>query len=404
MNTSIKVVLYTSKTLSTGEHPVMLRVIKDRQAKYLSTGISSTTENWNDESGLPKKSHQHYKEAKLSIAKKLFEAEKTIYNLENDDKNLSAYEIKGKLKREKSNNPKFYGYFDNVIDRFIASGKIKTAEIYKDTKRNLSYYTGTKEIHFSDIDVSFLNKLDEFLVAKGKGGNTIFLYFRTLRAVLNKAIKEEICSEKYYPFKKFSLGKYSNLKTEKRAISKDDIDKIIALQPKTTDNILARNIFLFSYYCRGMNFVDIAFLKWKDILNDRLIYTRSKTKEQFNIQLLEPAITILDHYKSISQSKNDYVFPLLSTDHKTPQAIFNRKVKMLREINKNLKAVGKLAGIKSELTTYVARHSYATILKKKGISTSLISEALGHDSEKTTQIYLDSFGNSALDEVSKAIL
>jgi integrase len=153
-----------------------------------------------------------------------------------------------------------------------------------------------------------------------------------------------------------------------------------------------------------MNFTDIAFLKWKDILDNRLIYTRRKTNEKFNIQLLEPAVKILEYYKATGQSKNDYVFPLLSTDHITPQTIFNRKVKMLREINKNLKAVGKLAGIKSELTTYVARHSYATILKKSGVSTSLISEALGHDCEKTTQIYLDSFGNSTLDEVSKVIL
>jgi integrase len=404
MNTSIKVVLYTSKTLSNGEHPVMLRVIRDRQAKYLSTGISSTKENWNYEAGLPKKSHPHYKEAKRLLAKKLHDAETTVYNLENENKNLSAYEIKGRLKREKSNNPKFYGYFDKVIERLKASGQMKTAEIYKDTKRNLLYCTGVKEIHFSDIDISFLNKFEEYLKANGKGGNTIYLYLRTLRAVLNKAIKEEVCSEKYYPFKKFSLGKYSNLKTEKRAIGKDDMDKIIALQPKTSDNILARNIFLFSYYCRGMNFTDIAFLKWKDILNDRLIYTRSKTKEHFNIQLLEPANKILEYYKSIGQSKNDYVFPLLSTDHKTPQAIFNRKIKMLREINKSLKAVGKLAGVKSELTTYVARHSYATILKKSGISTSLISEALGHDCEKTTQIYLDSFGNTTLDEISKTIL
>ena len=404
MNTSIKVILYASKTLSNGEHPVMLRVIKDRQAKYLSIGISSTSENWNDQTGLPKKGHPHYKEAKLLIAKKLLDAEKMVYNLECENKNLSAYEIKGKLKREKNNNPKFYGYFDKVIDRFITSGQIKTAEIYKDAKRNLLYCTGVKEIHFSDIDISFLNRFEEFLKAKGKGGNTIYLYLRTLRAVLNKAIKEEVCSEKYYPFKKFSLGKYSNLKTEKRAISKADIDKIIALQPKTTNNILARNIFLFSYYCRGMNFTDIAFLKWKDIVDNRLIYTRKKTSEKFNIQLLEPAVGILKHYKAIDQGKNDYVFPLLSTEHKTPQTIFNRKVKMLRAVNKNLKAVGKLAGIESELTTYVARHSYATILKKKGISTSLISEALGHDCEKTTQIYLDSFGSAILDEVSKVII
>jgi len=306
--------------------------------------------------------------------------------------------------KEKVNNPHLYEYFDKVIERFNKSGQIKTSEIYKDTKRNLVYYTGSKDVHFSEIDVSFLNQFEEYLKAQGKGGNTIYLYLRTLRAVLNKAIKEEVSSEKYYPFKKFSLGKYARIKTEKRAISKEDIDKIIAKQPKTANIILARNIFLFSYYCRGMNFTDMAFLKWMDINGDRMIYVRKKTGELFNIKLLEPAIKILENYKRIDQSKNDYVFPLLSSAHKTPQTIFNRKVKMLRAINKNLKAVTKLAGIKSELTTYVARHSYATILKKKGISTSIISQALGHQNEKITQVYLDSFANDVLDEASNLLL
>lgn len=404
MNTSVKIVLYKSKKLSNGEHPVMLRIIKDRKVKYLSIGISCLAENWNEKLNIPKKSHPLYKEIKPLIAKKKFDAEKTVYDLENESKNLSAYEIKGKMKREKANNPHLYAYFEKVIDRFIKSGQIKTSEVYKDTKRNLINYTGSKEIHFSDIDISFLNQFEEFLKSNNKGANTVYIYLRTLRALLNKAIKEDVCSEKYYPFKKFSLGKYARLKTEKRAICKEDMDKIIALKPKTTNIILARHVFLFSFYCRGMNFIDIASLKWKDINGNRMIYTRKKTNELFNIELLPPAIEILDYYRKIEQTKNDHAFPLLSFDQKTPQAIFNRKVKMLREINKNLKAVGKLAGIEAELTTYVARHSYATILKKKGISTSLISEALGHDSEKTTQVYLESFGNNILDEASKAIL
>lgn len=404
MNTSVKVVLYKSKKLSNGEHPVMLRIIKDRKIKYISIGIKCTPQLWDDKLNLPKKKHQHYDRVKLLIGKKKLEAEKMIYDSENESKNLSAYEIKGKLKRQRVNNPYLYQYFDKVIDRFISSGQIKNSEIYKDAKRNLQYYTGIKEIHFSDIDVSFLNQFEEFLKAKGKGGNTIYIYLRTLRAVLNRAIKEDVCSEQYYPFKKFSLGKYARLKTEKRAISKAEIDKVIEMKPKTANIILARHIFLFSYYCRGMNFTDIVFLKWKDINNGRLAYTRRKTNEPFNIQLLPPAIDILNYYKDNTQNNNDYIFPLLTSDYKTPQAIFNRKVKMLRIINKNLKAVGKLAGIQTQLTTYVARHSYATIMKKKGISTSVISQALGHQSEKVTQVYLESFDNDILDEASKVIL
>ena len=190
MNTTVKVILYTSKTLSNGEHPVMLRIIKDRKPKYISTGISCIPELWDEKLCVPKKKHRHYKEAKLLIAKKKLDAEKIVYDLENESKNLSAQEIKGKLKKERVNNPYLYKYFDKVIDRFKTSGQIKTSEIYKDTKRNLVYYTGSKEVHFSEIDVSFLNQFEEYLKAQGKGGNTIYLYLRTLRAVLNKAIKE----------------------------------------------------------------------------------------------------------------------------------------------------------------------------------------------------------------------
>ena len=406
MNTSIKVVLYTSKVLSSGEHPIMLRVTKDRKSKYISTGFNCSKELWDTKNNLPKKKHPLYIEAKILIAKKTIEAEKLVMDLESESKNLSAHEIQGSLKKSKVNNPYVFQYFDSVVERFKASGQIKNSEVYKDAKRNLSHFTNSKDIHFSDIDVEFLNKFEEYLKANKKGGNTIFLYLRTLRALLNKAVKEGVCSEKYYPFKKFSLAKYSKIKTEKRAISKEDIKKIeeadLVAKPHLMD---ARNIFMFSYYCRGINFIDIAFLKWQDIKGERLIYTRMKTKELFNIELLQPAKEILKHYESLSDKDNEsYIFPILNENHNTPNMLYNRKVKMLRKINKDLKEIASLVGIDSELTTYVARHSYATILKKSGVATAIISEAMGHDSEKTTKIYLESFENKVLDEASKALL
>lgn len=405
MNTSVKVILYTSKKLSNGEHPVMLRIIKDRKSKYLSTGFSCTKDLWDDKANVPKKSHPLYKEAKMLIGKKKLDAEKIVYDLENESKSLSAHEIKGKLKKEKVNNPFVFFYFDKVIARFVESGQIKNSEIYKDTRRNLAKFTGERDIHFSDIDVAFLNKFEEHLKAKGKGANTIYIYLRTLRALLNKAIKEEVTSEKFYPFKKFSLSKYANIKTAKRAISKAEIEKIVRLKLKSENLNLARNLFLFSFYCRGMNFADIAYLKWKDISQHTMTYYRQKTKELFKIELLPPALKILAFYKPETfTTKERYVFPIFSESHSTPQMLFNRRVKMLRAVNMNLKTIAEKVCIDIELTTYVARHSYATIMKKQGISTTIISQALGHDSEKTTQVYLESFENSVLDEASKVIL
>lgn len=405
MNTSVKVILFKSKTLSNGEHPVMLRIIKDRKPKYISTGINCSDDLWDEKLSIPKKNHPLYKEAKILIGKKKLDAEKLIYNLENENDNLSAFEIKGKLRKGKVNSILLFSYFDIVIERLKVSGQVKNSEIYKDTRRNLYHYIGKGDIPFSQVDVSFLNKFEEFLKSKGKGGNTIYLYLRTLRALINKAIKEQVCNEKYYPFSKFSLSKYANIKTAKRSIQQEDVAKIKNLKIKEPDLLLARDVFMFGYYCRGMNFTDIAFLKWENIKSNRMIYERKKTKELFNIELLEPAKDILGFYRPVTfTGSQSYVFPILNENHITPTTIYNRKVKMLKMVNRNLKEIGKKTGIAIDLTTYVSRHTYAWVLKKNGISTTIISQAMGHDSEKTTQIYLNDFENKILDEASKKIL
>lgn len=406
MNTSVKVILFTSKTLSNGEHPVMIRIIKDRKPRYLSVGFSCHKTMWNKADREPQRKHPHYKEAKILIEKKKSDAQKLVLELEAEDKGLSADEIKSKLKRAKTSAVTLFTYFDNVVGRLKKSGQIKTADVYKDTKRNIEHFTGSKDRLFSEIDVSFLNAFESYLKQSGKGPNTIYIYLRTLRALINKAIKEEVCAEKYYAFKRFSLGKYSKIKTAKRAISKEEIEKIkrfnVKKHPELTD---AKHIFLFSYYNRGMNFADIAFLKWTEINGNRLEYVRQKTKERFSIALLPPVLEILSYYKKANRhNRGGYVFPILDATHATPSAIYNRRVKMLRKINSDLKEIARLCKIKTNLTTYVARHSFATVLKKQGVNTSLISEMLGHDSEKTTQVYLDSFENKVLDELSKELL
>jgi integrase len=167
----------------------------------------------------------------------------------------------------------------------------------------------------------------------------------------------------------------------------------------------ARHYFLFSFYCRGINNIDIGHLKWKDEQNGRLVYTRKKTGELFNLELMEPAKTILEHYRHLTY-KNDssYIFPILNEGHIKPVTIYNRLTKMLRKFNADLKEIGVLAGVNANLTSYVARHSYATVMKQMGVSTTVISQAMGHSSEKVTAVYLDSFANELVDEASKAIL
>lgn len=149
----------------------------------------------------------------------------------------------------------------------------------------------------------------------------------------------------------------------------------------------------------GINFVDIAHLQSQNIVNGRLIYTRRKTSKLINLPMQAKASEIIDKYKS-----SPYLFPILSSTRQSEQQMADRVHKTRAKVNRELKTIGVNLGIETTLTTYVARHSFATVLKRSGVATPIICESLGHSSEKVTQIYLDSFGNNQIDEAMKNLL
>ena len=197
----------------------------------------------------------------------------------------------------------------------------------------------------------------------------------------------------------------------KRAISKEDIKRIIELDLRTVTTYhspylsLGRDLFLFSYLSCGINLTDMARIRYCDIFEGRLSYHRQKTGKLISFQLQPMALEIIEKYRKPEARQDDYVFPILDRRiHKTAIQIRDKVRKANKAANKALHRIGEQLGIPIDLTTYVARHSYATVLKRSGVSTAIISESLGHSSEKVTQIYLDSFENSQIDEAMKNLL
>ena len=182
---------------------------------------------------------------------------------------------------------------------------------------------------------------------------------------------------------------------------KDNVKKIVSTSANNAYKELAIDLFTFSYFTGGINFTDMARIKHDNIIDGRLAYKRKKTKKLIQLPLQPKAMGIINKYKSPS---NPYIFPILSTFHKTEQQKINRIHKVIGKVNKHLKALGVELDLDKKLTTYVARHSFSTTLKRSGVSTSLICEALGHSSEKITQIYLDSFENDQIDEAMSNLL
>lgn len=400
----ISIILYKSKTLADGSHPLMVRISERKNKKYFSTGLACPAEWWDFDKHTPKRSHPDRKLLEAILAQKKASYHTKLLELESEQRRLSIQQLVQAIDEPKQVTQGLFPFLSEVCQNLTQSGKIGRVRLYKRLYTSLKEFNSNKQLSFTDIDVPFLNRYESFLYKQGLVENSINTYFQVLRALLNKAIQAKKMKREQYPFKDYSLGKFSTL-TRKRAISKEDLQKIIAF-PLDVDSKLqiARDYFLFSYYGQGINFRDIANLKWKQITKDRVVYTRLKTGKTMNFKLLPPALEILARYKDLTEGE-DFVFPILNKGkHVTPQQIDNRINRILKQVNESLKELGRQAEVAIHLTTYVARHTYATVLKQSGISTGVISEALGHKGEQITQTYLKSFSNEVIDEANNVLL
>jgi integrase len=399
---SLSVTLFTSKTLKNGEHPIMIRLIKDRKIKYHTLGHSCSKELWNFEKNIPKSKHPNFKELSILIEHKKSSLNRELIKIETNDEVLNIEELKNKI--YKKNLPtSLLTYLKSLEANFIKAGKIGNSKMYYDLHRVLKLFLKDDDISISNISVSTLRKLEQYFQELKYRGNTMSVYFRTFRSTINKAISDGLLEEDKNPFKKFSFAHLKN-ETAKRAISKTEIKVLEALEITGNDKKkLAQDFFMWSYYTHGQNFKDFAELKGENIqIKDGkyiMIYFRSKTKKIFTIQLLPQAIEIYNRY--YSGDSKQYIFPILDNKtHIKPLSINNRIKKVATQINAQLKIIAKEVGIETEITNYSSRHTFATSLKNSGVGTAYISQMMGHKTEAITQVYLDSFENEKLYEAS----
>ena len=404
MNACISVVCYKSKTLSNGENPLMLQISKGGKRKYQSLGISVLPRYWDFTRNKPKPNCPNKEYIQKIILDKQTELQQRMLEFNSEQKEYTTTTL---LNDE---NKKFElktvcQFYQELIEQCKSNDKCGNRLIYKSSYNSLKVFTKNQlDIPFSVIDVLWLNKYEKWLRSKGNKETTMSLMFRTLRSAYNKAIKAKCARKSDYPFDEYKINKFDT-KTQKRAIAKTEVLKFT----KEVDNIgkrqyvqLSKDIFIFSYLCGGINFTDIANLTKVNITNGRIHYIRQKTGKLIKLGISEEAMQIIKKYESESKG---YLFPILNANiHKTPLQKQNRIHKMLGKINKNLKLIAAQLNVDANMTTYVARHSFASVLKKSGVSIALISEALGHSDLSTTQVYLDSFDNEQIDAAMQNLL
>ncbi|WP_251621837.1 site-specific integrase [Odoribacter lunatus] len=399
---SLKLVLDKQKINQEGECPIMIKLVHNKMRRFINLFQKVKMEDWdskrfrlNERLGTLEQRQNKirvnfYIESEVMKLKKIimdFELTRAIYTIDDI--------VKGYYK--KSSIVPMYDYINDIILSLERIGKNGNSNVYRETLERLKKFSNKENLTFGEVDYGFLKNFESYLLGRGCKINTVSFYLRTIRSVFNKAIKDGLIEEEYYPFKKITIRKE---KTLKRAIYKDDIAALKNLDLMSRPVLdLARDIFLFSFYMRGMSFKDIAFLKVANIVGDRIYYSRQKTAQKLNIKLTDKAMEIILKYNNLS-NKGAFIFPIIRFPGRNE---FSQYKNGYRKTNQRLKVLGKLLGMSVPLTTYVARHSWASIAKRSGIPTSVISEGLGHDSEKTTQIYLDSFENNVLDDANDLI-
>ena len=289
----------------------------------------------------------------------------------------------------------------------MKSSALLISTIYRFAALSFLKFLGGKDIGIDKINEGLIKDYERYLLAEKKSKNTVSCYMRSLRAVYNQAIAEKvfIAETKEKPFSDVFTG---NAKTEKRAISASAISRLVEVKldefakEKGISLSFSRDLFMFGIYTQGMSFTDLANLKKENINEGFIRYNRKKTGQTITIQMEDCMSETIGRY---SDPNSDYIFPVLSKYKNYSEEVKWKKTKAaLTKHNENLKKIAVMVDIKEKLTSYVARHSWASLASQEGVPIATISRGMGHESEKTTRIYVSQLDNSDVGEANRKVL
>lgn len=380
-------------------HPgsIVYLVTHRRTVRQITTGYKVFPEEWDDKEAKIISLYDERADIIRQVAQKLARDMKRldaiIIELTSNGNGFTADDVVSKF-QEMAKGHTFFGFMNEVISQLKRLGKVRTAETYTSTLHSFMRFRNSEDVMLGEINSDLMMEYEAFLKSSGVTMNTVSFYMRILRAVYNRAAEKGL-TKQCNPFKHVYTGID---RTVKRAIPLKAVRRIkeqdLSLKPGLD---FARDMFLFSFYTRGMSFIDMAYLKKSDLHNGVLSYRRRKTGQQMLVRWEKCMQDILDKYPV---NETGYLLPIIRMPGRERMQYRN----MQRLVNNKLKDISAMAGLQMSLTMYVSRHSWASIARSQNIPLSVISEGMGHDSESTTKIYLASLDSSAIDRANETIL
>ena len=393
--TTIKVKLRPS-TVPGKAGTIVYRLIHQRQVCYVTSGVHVLPCHWDAVCGMLASDASPVLRQYIACGMERFSH--IIHTLELSGKPYSVHDVVARY-HAGFRSCLFTDFMQAEVCRLVKEGKPGTAHNYRSTLRSFTLFLSGYPLSLESFTGEVAEAYEKWLYAKGTSPNSTSFYMRMLRAVYNKAVKRRLV-EQHSPFRNVYTGVAA---TRKRAVPAEVVARLATLHlPVGTPLSLARDLFVFSYCTRGMAFVDIAYLQREHICGDELRYSRRKTGQQLRVRLEKTALDIVHRYLSSSHFDTPYVFPILKD--MDDEKAYRQYRTALRYYNKQLKRLSAMLGLSVGLTSYTARHSWATAAYKHRVPLSVISAGMGHTSEKTTRIYLATLENPDVDDANRVLV
>ncbi len=390
MAVTVNLTLKKDKRKTNGEIPIYIRITENRKSKYLTTGISIKESDWNSKQQSIRKSHSLHKKLNQELTNLKLKAEEKKSDLRQVDK-LDAKALKHSLQSRKNITIKDFG--NEYLDLLKSQGRFWEFKHFSVILNDLDRLKASDTV-ISQIDLNFLEALKDYLIhTRENNRNTVRKKMQRFKGMVNEVIKKGYLKEDPYKF-------FETIKRQKTTKAKLNIEQIQAIEylelEKNSNLWHTRNFFMFSFYSAGIRFSDLCTLKPSDIIDGRLRYTMKKTGTVKNIKLYPQALQILEYYNT--ENKREYIFPILDQVYED-EFLLRKKISSRNVLtNKWLKNIARKANIQENLTFHIARHSFANVALKKGMSVYSLSKALAHSDLKITEMYLKSFDEELLDE------
>ncbi|MFT0714109.1 site-specific integrase [Flagellimonas lutimaris] len=403
MNTNVKLSLDTRRKKKDASYPIILRLTHFRKTTSISLGQSVKKEFWDNKNEKVKRAFKGTSSVSKLNNQLLKEKTRAVdiindLNEKNELNFLSILQLKKKIVKTASLDS-FFKFSEEIVDELKKAERYGNANTYYAVIKVLEKFAGGNDLKFNEINYDFLKRFENWHFSRGNSVNSLSTYMRTIKAIFNKAIKSEIVARDAYPFTHYRI---KSTPTEKRALDIDSIKSIMFLKMEETDSLFHyRNYFLASYMLYGISFMDLAFLKAQNIIDNRIKFQRRKTSKPYDINITPQLKEILSFYLK-DKDKSEFIFPIIKRD--TFELQYKDVLWARKRYNKGLKVIAKKCKIEQRLTSYVSRHSFATQAMLQDVPLQAISSMLGHNRLSTTQIYLKTLPNDILDNYNQKLV